>query len=461
MYLYLSQFKGFVFSKIKRGIIQFMKKYFTNSIFIIIDVLLLIGVFYLTLYLIIKLDIANTSIFDKYSLKSFLFVIIVAVAVMFYEKIYTLRYDFWQETYRVIKSLFLTYFIVLSLFTLQKTSLKDARLFITLYFLIVMFLLPVAKRLTKKFLFRFSFFKKRVLITGDAKQATTLNNEFEKNWYLGMQASKKDCDIVIITSKSLGLKKLNAKIEKYLENNNEVYVVPYVTSINFANSNILEYSDIRYNTIQIQNKLLIKRNIWIKNGFDFFIALMILPFFLVVHTFISFAIKMDSKGSVFFKQKRLGKNNKPFLCYKYRTMYENSESLLNEYLKTHVEEVEYYKKFHKYKNDPRITKMGRFLRSTSLDELPQIINVLKTDMSLVGPRPYMLNESKKLGENKHFILKVRPGITGLWQVSGRNNLTFKERNELEVWYIKNWSLWSDFVILVKTIKVVLARVGAK
>ena len=439
-----------------------MKKYFLNSIIIIIiDIFLLIIVFYLTQYVRVELNTTSIPVFDEYSLKRFSFVIIITVVIMFYEKVYTLRYDFWQETYRVLKSLFLAYFIVLALLTLQKTSLEYSRLFITLYFSFAMVLLPVAKRLIKRIIYSYLFFKKRVLIIGDASQVTILKNEFEKNWYLGMQPSQKNYDMVIISSKSLELKKMSAKIEKYLDDNDEVYVVPYVTSINFANSNIMEYSNIRYNTIQIQNKLLIKRNIWIKNGFDLFVAFLISPFFLIIHAFIAFAIKLDSKGSVFFRQERLGKNDEVFLCYKYRTMYENSQKLLSEYLKTHPEEVQYYKKFHKYKNDPRITKVGKLLRTTSLDELAQVINVLKADMSLVGPRPYMLNESEKLGDNKHFILKVRPGITGLWQVSGRNNLTFKERNELEVWYIKNWSLWADFVILIKTIKVVLAKVGAK
>ncbi len=438
-----------------------IKKYFLNSAIIIIDILLLVGIFYLTQYVRVELSNTGVPVFNELSLQRFSFVIIITVAIMFYEKIYTLQYDFWQETYRVLKSLFLAYFIVLALLTLQKTSLEYSRLFITLYFLFAMLLLPIAKRLTKRVIYNFSFFKKRVLIIGDATQVTILKNEFEKNWYLGMKPSQNNYDMVIISSKSLELEKMNAKIEKYLDDNGEVYVVPYVTSINFANSNIMEYSNIRYNTIQIQNKLLIKRNIWIKNGFDLFVALIILPLFLIIHTVITFAIKLDSKGSILFRQERLGKNNEIFLCYKYRTMYENSENLLREYLTTHPEEVEYYKEFHKYKNDPRITKVGKFLRTTSLDELAQVINVLKADMSLIGPRPYMLNESKKLGDNKHFILKVRPGITGLWQVSGRNNLTFKERNELEVWYIKNWSLWADFVILIKTIKVVLAKVGAK
>jgi len=438
-----------------------MKKYFTNSIIIIIDIILLVGIFYLTQYVRVKFSAASIPVFNELSLQRFSFVIIVAIAIMFYEKIYTLRYDFWQETYRVLKSLFLAYFIVLALLTLQKTSLEYSRLFMTLYFLFAMLLLPIAKRLTKRVIYSFPFFKKRVLIIGNEEQVVILKKEFEKNWYLGMQLSQKNYDMVIISSKSLEPETLNTKIEKYLDDNAEVYVVPYVTSINFVNSNIMEYSNIRYNTIQIQNKLLIKRNIWIKNGFDFFVALIILPFFAIIHTFIALAIKLDSKGSIFFRQKRLGKNDENFLCYKYRTMYENSKKLLSDYLKTYPEEVEYYKEFHKYKNDPRITKVGKFLRSTSLDELAQIINVLRGEMSLVGPRPYMLNESEKLGNNKRFILKVRPGITGLWQVSGRNNLTFKERNELEVWYIKNWSLWADFVILTKTIKVVLSKVGAK
>ena len=438
-----------------------MKKYLLNFIIIIIDIILLIGIFYLTEYVRVELNATYIPIFNELSLQKFLFVIIIAIAIMFYEKIYTLRYDFWQEIYKMIKSLFLAYFIVLALLTLQRTSLGYSRLFITLYFLFAILLLPVAKRLIKRIIYSFSFFKRRVLIIGDASQVSTLKNEFEKNWYFGMQPSRKNYDMVIISSKSLEPEKMNTKIEKYLDDNDEVYVVPYATSINFANSNIMEYSNIRYNTIQIQNKLLIKRNIWIKNGFDFFAALMILPFFLIIHTFIAIAIKLDSKGGIFFRQERLGKNEETFLCYKYRTMYENSQRLLSEYLKTHPEEVEHYKEFHKYKNDPRITKVGKILRSTSLDELAQIINVLKAEMSLVGPRPYMLNESEKLGDNKYFILKVRPGITGLWQVSGRNNLTFKERNELEAWYIKNWSLWADFVILIKTIKVVLTKVGAK
>ena len=198
----------------------------------------------------------------------------------------------------------------------------------------------------------------------------------------------------------------------------------------------------------------------LKRIFDFIIVILILPFFIVIHLILIILIQLTFKRSVFFIQKRLGKDKKEFNFYKYRTMYENGDLILKSYLKDHPEEIEYYEKYHKYKNDPRITKIGKFLRVTSLDELPQIINVLKGDMSFVGPRPYLPEELKKM-KGYEEIFQIKPGITGLWQVSGRNNLTFQERLDLEKYYVEHWSLWLDFVIWIKTIKVVLFKIGAK
>jgi len=141
-------------------------------------------------------------------------------------------------------------------------------------------------------------------------------------------------------------------------------------------------------------------------------------------------------------------------------MREDSAQVLQEYLQNNPQEVENYRIYHKYENDPRITKIGNFIRRTSLDELPQIINVLKGEMSLIGPRPYMLNEKEKIGSRLKDVLAVKPGISGLWQVSGRSQLDFHTRVDLDVYYTKNWSLWLDIIILVKTIKVVLFREGA-
>ena len=192
------------------------------------------------------------------------------------------------------------------------------------------------------------------------------------------------------------------------------------------------------------------------------IVLLVLPLIFLVHIILSYLIKKDSKGSILFKQKRLGKDNHNFSCYKYRTMYENSQEVLSQYLINNPDEVIYYETYHKYKSDPRITKIGHFLRKTSLDEFPQFFNILRGDMNLIGPRPYMLNEKEKIGKEKEsIILQVKPGITGLWQVSGRNQLTFFQRVDLDIWYIQNWSLWLDITIFFKTIKVVLLKVGAK
>jgi undecaprenyl-phosphate galactose phosphotransferase len=175
--------------------------------------------------------------------------------------------------------------------------------------------------------------------------------------------------------------------------------------------------------------------------------------------FIAWKIKREDGGTVFFKQTRLGKNGEYFECYKFRSMSENSEGLLKTYLDTHPEEKEAYAIYHKYMNDPRITQIGALLRKTSLDELPQIINVLKGEMSLIGPRPYMLSEKSKIGESSDMILAVKPGITGLWQVSGRSDVDFASRVEMDVWYVRNWNIWSDIIILLKTIQVVFGRKG--
>lgn len=433
----------------------------TKPLLILLDIICLISLFYLTFFIRYNINSMPIPIFEEFILTDFVFVVFIIILLLYYDGVYRYRYDFWQDTYKVIKAIFIAFVLVFALLSLTKNNLEYSRLFLSIYFALSLVLLPIFKRYTKKIIFYGNIFKKGVLVVGVESDVYIFKKEIAENWYLGLKYDDKDYEIVIIISKGLDTMELNRQIDKYLDTTAEIFVVPYITDINFAHSNILEYSNIRVSTIQIENKLLISSNILVKNIFDKLISFLILPLFLVIHFVVSLAIKFDSKGDIWFRQHRLGKDDEDFEVYKYRTMYENSNELLKEYLKINPDEVKYYEQFHKYQNDPRITKVGKFLRATSLDELPQIINVLKGDMSLVGPRPYMLNESEKLEKNKYFILKVKPGITGLWQVSGRNNLTFKERNELEVWYIKNWSLWVDFVILIKTIKVVLGKVGAR
>ena len=178
---------------------------------------------------------------------------------------------------------------------------------------------------------------------------------------------------------------------------------------------------------------------------------LILPFLLVL----ALLIYLESGRPIFYKDERMGKDGKLFSCLKFRTMVSNAETLLQTMLEEDVDFREEYSKYHKLRDDPRVTRVGHFLRKTSLDELPQIWNVLRGGMSLVGPRPYLPRESQEIGLSQNEILRVPPGITGPWQVSGRNHVLFSERVELDARYVRDWSVWLDIVLLARTARTLL------
>jgi Undecaprenyl-phosphate galactose phosphotransferase WbaP len=171
-------------------------------------------------------------------------------------------------------------------------------------------------------------------------------------------------------------------------------------------------------------------------------------------------VRLESRGPIFYSDKRMGRDGELFSCVKFRTMVPDAESLLHGLLAENEEAREEYLKYHKLRNDPRVTSVGRFLRKTSLDELPQLWNVLRGEMSLVGPRPYLPRESGDIGVTQDEILRVTPGITGPWQVAGRNRSAFEERVEMDVSYVADWSVWLDIVLLVRTSVCVLFSRGA-
>lgn len=169
---------------------------------------------------------------------------------------------------------------------------------------------------------------------------------------------------------------------------------------------------------------------------------------------------MATKGHPVFVHERIGFEGRRFRVYKFRTMYIDANERLEELLETSEESRRAWERDYKLKDDPRITNIGNFLRKTSLDELPQLINVLKGEMSLVGPRPITEDEIAKYGDYFEYFTAVKPGITGLWQVSGRNDIEYEERIQLDVWYVRNWSIELDIQILIKTVLVVLGRKGS-
>ena len=171
-------------------------------------------------------------------------------------------------------------------------------------------------------------------------------------------------------------------------------------------------------------------------------------------------ISKEDKGPLFYEQLRYGKNGKVFRLYKFRSMCIGADEKLKEYLANNEEARREFKKTHKLQNDPRITSIGNFLRKTSLDELPQVINILKGEMSFVGPRPVVEKEVEDYGKNKDKFLSVKPGLTGYWQVNGRSNTTYEERMEMELYYVDNCSLWLDIKIFFKTFITVFKKEGA-
>ena len=181
-----------------------------------------------------------------------------------------------------------------------------------------------------------------------------------------------------------------------------------------------------------------------------------LPFALAI----ALLIYAESGRPIFYTDWRAGRDGVPFLCVKFRTMVPRAEQVLQLILAEDADLMDEYVKYHKLRADPRVTRVGRFLRRTSLDELPQVLNVLRGEMSLVGPRPYLLRESDDMGEARDEILRVPPGITGLWQVSGRNHASFGERIEIDVYYVRDWSVWLDIVLLARTVRALFVDRGA-
>lgn len=240
----------------------------------------------------------------------------------------------------------------------------------------------------------------------------------------------------------------------------EISFIPDMGSLPLANMSSVTLVDGRVVALFLRNNLAVRRNQIFKRCFDICLTLagliVVAPLLLLIAVW----IYNDSPGPVIFKHTRIGKNGKKFECYKFRTMCVDAQARLESLLATDIGVREEWEKYFKLKDDPRITKSGAFLRKTSLDELPQVFNVLKGEMSLVGPRPIINEEIPRYGEYIFDYYMVLPGITGAWQTSGRNDVNYQERVQMDSWYVRNWNMWLDIVLLCRTVKVMLDKKGA-
>ncbi len=213
-------------------------------------------------------------------------------------------------------------------------------------------------------------------------------------------------------------------------------------------------------TLKTQYHLLDRKATITKRFLDLLVGLglgiILLPFMAII----AMLIRIDSPGPIVYAQERMGRGGKKFPCYKFRTMKIGSEELLEELLQSDSSARREYQRYHKLARDPRITRVGKFLRKFSLDELPQLWNVITADISLVGPRAYLPRECSEMGSYASLIFRIPPGLTGWWQVMGRHSTTFDERLRLDEYYLSNWSLWMDGFIVIKTIWILLSGKGA-
>ncbi len=198
----------------------------------------------------------------------------------------------------------------------------------------------------------------------------------------------------------------------------------------------------------------------IKRAMDVCLASLLLLAAVPFGILIALAIVLETRGPVFFCHTRIGKGGRRFRLFKFRSMVADADSVLEKHLAENRGDVCEWLQTRKLKNDPRVTRVGRLLRRSSLDELPQLWNVLRGDMSMVGPRPIIEEEAAKYGHVFPLYLQVSPGLTGLWQVSGRNDTSYRRRTELDSSYIRHWTLWTDVKVLIKTVRVVICGTGA-
>ncbi|MBS6294158.1 MAG: undecaprenyl-phosphate galactose phosphotransferase WbaP [Veillonella sp.] len=265
---------------------------------------------------------------------------------------------------------------------------------------------------------------------------------------------------VLICAPGLEPKKLVSLINRLQLLVKRVAFVPELFGLPTSNITARGMMEEQAVVLRVQNNLARKSNRIMKRIFDIIATIcggiLILPIFVMI----ALLIYLDSPGPIVFGHKRIGQGGKEFSCYKFRSMVPNAQEALEVYLKENPAAREEWERDFKLKDDPRVTRIGKFLRKTSLDELPQLWNVLIGNMSLVGPRPIVRDEIVKYGDYINDFYLVTPGITGVWQVSGRSDTTYEERVLMDSWYVHNWSVWIDIVYLLKTVLVVYKAKGA-
>lgn len=408
---------------------------------------------------------------------------------MFLKQMYINRIQFWKVLERCFAAVFYGTAAIIVVLYFVKEAGNTSRFFILLNGVFVFILVIFFRYIIKRFLCHFDVFKIPILIIGGGKTAEVLvkgikdnygemykiigiledyerNEELKQYQVLGgfrdaeRIIKERAINNVVIAAPGLAQNDIISLVNRVQPLVHNLSIVPNLIAIPMSGIKAERFFNEKIMLLRLKNNLASPLNRWIKYSFDFICTLIgtviISPLLLLIATWIYF----DSPGPVIFKHIRIGKNGKAFGCYKFRTMCMDADKKLAELLVNDAAVKAEWERDFKLKYDPRVTKIGKFLRKTSLDELPQIFNVIKGEMSLVGPRPVVEEELEKYGEYLDDYFMVRPGITGMWQVNGRSDTTYEERVHMDSWYVRNWSIWIDIMLLWRTVKSVIKCEGA-
>jgi len=404
---------------------------------------------------------------------------------------YIRRTSFWDELHEVLQGIMALALLHLALMEIFHQQINVVWWLTT--WTIIATLTPLLRQLTKKLLLRLNIWQTPTIIIGDGDNAKSaclaLNSEkmagFDVQGFISKRhlngsrvaapvagipllcMSDKGCSVdafadfhSVIALESNESSESEAWVRQLtLAGAEDIFVIPPMPSVPLYGMEVKHFFTHEALVIRLHNNLSHCSSKAVKRWFDIIASSLLLLLLSPLFALLVWKITRDS-GPAIFGHVRVGQNRKPFKCLKFRTMVCNAEAVLTELLDNDAESRAEWEQCFKLKNDPRITCVGNFLRKTSLDELPQLWNVLKGEMSLVGPRPVVKDELTLYGNDLEYYLMAKPGMTGIWQISGRNNVDYDTRVKMDSWYVKNWSLWSDIVILLKTIPVVFCRDGA-
>lgn len=459
------------------------------AVFVLLDVLFITSVLYIAIFIREDIFPKVFNSIPEFQLNTTFMIITVIfwISFLWYEGLYTKKLFFWDEVKILWKSSIFVPAAILFLASLTKSNEHISRAVLVVASLWSILTFPAYKILVKIILRKLNINRRSIVIVGSKKVVfevyraikADINTNCELKFFLVTDLSKKrrinkinllpldfsyinslDVDEVYLCMKGIRISSFQKIVENIQMKTSNIFIIPDIKNFPLISSEFHLVFHKQLFLLELKNNLLNFYYRVAKDMLDRILALLLIVILFIPMIIIAVLIRLDSDGPVIFTQQRVGKDGKLFKIYKFRTMYLNADEILNRYLMENPDAKRELEKYWKLKNDPRVTKIGKFLRKTSLDELPQLFNVLKGDMSLVGPRPYLPREIELLGENKKIVLSVKPGITGLWQVSGRNMKDYEDRIALDIWYIRNWSLWVDLIILIKTFLVVLKKEGA-